>query len=324
MESTGQGANRKKRPPKIGLALGSGSARGLAHLGVIRAVEEAGIKVNYVAGTSIGALVGAVYAAGSIDSLESTFQRFDWKKMVSFFDVIFPKSGLIDGAKVRDLVRTLVHTEVIESLPIPFCAVATDIQSGAEVVIRQGDLIEAVRASIAVPGIFTPVRSNGLLLVDGGLVNPVPVSVARAMGADIVIAVDLNQQIVAGKNLKPLTAPKATPTPPDIPTPTSRWVGDFLLALRELRQKLLAKDAPTAGQFNQWLSAEPLPNIFELLLAAVNIMETSITESRLGIDKPDLIIRPPLGEFRFLEFNRAEEIIAIGYESAREQLKLLN
>lgn len=322
MDLTEQGAKRK-RPPKIGLALGSGSARGLAHLGVIRAVEEAGVQVNYVAGTSIGALVGAVYASGSIDSLESTFQKFDWKKMVSFFDVIFPKSGLIDGAKVRDLVRALVHTEVIELLPIPFCAVATDIQSGKEVVIRQGDLIEAVRASIAVPGIFTPVRSNGLLLVDGGLVNPVPVSVARAMGADIVIAVDLNQQIVTGKNLKPLIAPRTTPPPPDIPTPTSRWVGDCLLSLRELQQRLLAKDAPAAGQFTRWLSAEPLPNIFELLLASVNIMETSITESRLGIDKPDLIISPPLGEFRFLEFNRAEEIISIGYESAREQLKLL-
>jgi NTE family protein len=321
MDLPEQGTNRKNTPPKIGLALGSGSARGLAHLGVIRAVQEAGIKVDYVAGTSIGALVGAVYAAGSIDSLESTFQKFDWKKMVSFFDVIFPKSGLIDGAKVRDLVRALVRTEVIEALPIPFCAVATDIQSGEEVVISRGDLIEAVRASIAVPGIFTPVRSNGQLLVDGGLVNPVPVSVARAMGADIVIAVDLNQQIVAGKNLKPLNTHK-TP-PPDIPTPTSRWVDDFLLSLRELRQKLLAKEAPAAGQFNQWLSEEPLPNIFELLLASVNILETSITEFRLGIDKPDLIIRPPLGEFRFLEFNRAEEIVAIGYECAREQLKLL-
>lgn len=319
MDLTEQGVKRKKTPPKIGLALGSGSARGLAHLGVIRAVQEAGVKVDYVAGTSIGALVGAVYASGSIDSLESTFQKFDWKKMVSFFDVIFPKSGLIDGAKVRDLVRTLVPTEVIEALPIPFCAVATDIQSGKEVVISRGDLIEAVRASIAVPGIFTPVRSNGVLLVDGGLVNPVPVSVARAMGADIVIAVDLNQQIVAGKNLKPLNASKTAPPPPA----TSRWVDDCLLSLRELRQKLLAKEAPAAGQFNQWLSEEPLPNIFELLLASVNIMETSITEFRLGIDKPDLIIRPPLGEFRFLEFNRAEEIIAIGYASAREQLKLL-
>lgn len=312
------------RPPRIGLALGSGSARGLAHLGVIRALEEAGIKVDYIAGTSIGALVGAVYASGSLDSLERTFQEFDWKKTVSFFDVVFPKSGLIDGVKVGELLRSLVSTELIESLPIPFCAVATDIQSGAEVVISQGDLVEAVRASIAVPGIFTPVRNNGALLVDGGLVNPVPVSVARAMGADIVIAVDLNHQIVAGKNLKPLTAPKAMPDPADNPSPRSRWLRDSLLSLRELRQKLLAEGAPAAGQFSRWLSAEPLPNIFELLLASVNIMETSITESRLGVDKPDLIIRPPLGEFRFLEFSRADEIIAIGYESAREQLKTLS
>ncbi|PKN11330.1 MAG: patatin [Deltaproteobacteria bacterium HGW-Deltaproteobacteria-4] len=311
------------RPPRIGLALGSGSARGLAHLGVIRALDEAGIKVDYIAGTSIGALIGAVYASGSIDSVESTFQKFDWKKMISFFDVVFPKSGLIDGAKVSDLVRTLVPTAVIESLPIPFCAVATDIQSGEEVAIRQGDLIEAVRASLAVPGIFTPVRSNGLLLMDGGLVNPVPVSVARAMGADIVIAVDLNHQIVAGKNLKPLTAHTMPPDTPDNHSQMSRWMDDLLLSLRKLRKKLLSEDAPTAKQFHKWLSTEPLPNIFELLLASVNIMEASITESRLGIDKPDLIIRPPLGEFRFLEFNRAKEIISIGYESAKEKIPLL-
>lgn len=326
MNLPNQGGRKKRtllaRPPRIGLALGSGSARGLAHLGVIRALEEAGIKIDYIAGTSIGALVGAVYASGSIDSLESTFQKFDWKKMVSFFDVVFPKSGLIDGAKISDLVRTLVNTEAIESLLIPFCAVATDIQSGEEVVISQGDLIEAVRASLAVPGIFTPVRSNGLLLVDGGLVNPVPVSVARAMGADIVIAVDLNHQIVAGKNFKPLTAHTMPPDSPDN-HPTSRWTDVVLHSLHELRKRLLTEDAPTAKQFHNWLSTEPLPNIFELLLASVNIMETSITESRLGIDQPDVIIRPPLGEFRFLEFNRAKEIIAIGYESAKEKIPLL-
>ncbi len=317
------GSRDSNRPSRIGLALGSGSARGLAHLGVIRALEEAGIKVDFVAGTSIGALIGAAYASGRLDSMESTFQKFNWKSMVSFFDVVFPKSGLIDGAKVGELVRAHINSEVIESLPIPFCAVATDIQTGEEVVISKGDIIEAVRASISVPGIFTPVRSNGRLLVDGGLVNPVPVSVARSMGADIVIAVDLNHQIVTGKNLKPLTVSKVTTEINRLPGPMSRWVGECLLSMRELRQKLLAKDSPASEQFSSWVSSEPIPNIFELLLASVNIMETSITKSRLGIDKPDLIIRPPLGEIRFLEFDRAEEIISIGYDSAREQLKLL-
>jgi len=314
------GGNHSSR---IGLALGSGSARGLAHLGVIRALEEAGIKIGFVAGTSIGALIGAAYASGRLDSMVSTFQKFNWMKTAAFFDVVFPKSGLIDGAKVGELVRTHINSEVIESLPIPFCAVATDIQTGDEVVICQGDVIEAVRASISVPGIFTPVRSNGRLLVDGGLVNPVPVSVARSMGADIVIAVDLNHQIVTGKNLKPLTADKVANETSRLSHPRSRRLGDCFRSMRELRQKLLAEDTPSAEQFNSWLSAEPVPNIFELLLASVNIMETSITQSRLAIDKPDLTIRPPLGEIRFLEFGRAEEIISIGYNSAREQLKSL-
>ncbi|QOX80386.1 patatin-like phospholipase family protein [Trichlorobacter lovleyi] len=316
---------RKKRngASKIGLALGSGSARGLAHLGVIRALEATGIKTDFIAGTSIGALIGAVYASGKLDLLESTFQRFDWKRTASVFDIVFPKSGLIDGAKVSELVRAHIDSEVIESLAIPFCAVATDIQTGEEVVIGQGDVIEAVRASISVPGIFTPTRSNGRLVVDGGLVNPVPVSVVRAMGADIVIAVDLNHQIVTGKNLKPLLANKVTAEGNSMSGQMSRWMDECLCSMHKLKQKLLAQDAPASGQFNSWLSPEPLPNIFELLLASVNIMETSITEYRLRNDKPDMVIRPPLGEFRFLEFNRAEEIIAIGYESAREQLMML-
>lgn len=310
--------------PKIGLALGSGSARGLAHLGVIRALEEADIQVAYVAGTSMGALIGAVYASGNVDSLETTFQSFDWKRILSFFDAVFPKSGLIDGTKVEGFVRDHVHADIVELLPIPFRAVATDIQSGKEIVIHSGDLIEAVRASIAVPGIFTPVWRDGRLLVDGGLVNPVPVSVVRAMGADLVIAVDLNHQIVAGKNFKPLNLLKtAKTTATATPGPMARWVDGCLCSLRELRQKLLADDAPTAGQFSQWMSKEPLPNIFELTLASINIMENSITNYRLGIDKPDILIRPPLGEFRFLDFWRAEDIIAIGYETAREQLQQL-
>ena len=190
--------------PKIGLALGSGSARGLAHLGVIRAIEDAGIKVDFIAGTSMGALIGAIHAAGKLDELEAAFRTFDWKMTASFFDVVLPKSGLLDGAKVSELVRAHIHADTIEMLAKPFAAVATDIVSGEEVVIRSGDVIEAVRASISVPGIFTPVRSNGRILVDGGLTNPVPVSAVRAMGADIVIAVDLNHEIIAGKNLKPL------------------------------------------------------------------------------------------------------------------------
>jgi len=308
--------------PKIGLALGSGSARGLAHLGVIRAIEDAGIKVDFIAGSSMGALIGAIYASGKLDELEASFRDFDWKKSASFFDVVLPKSGLLDGAKVSELVRAHIHHETIEMLAKPFAAVATDIVSGEEVVIRSGDVIEAVRASISVPGIFTPVRSNGHILVDGGLTNPVPVSAARAMGADIVIAVDLNHDVVAGKNMKPLVpAQKADSASDNVSGMFSRWVGDYRLSMRDIRQRLLAGSNPASAQFRKWISAEPLPSIFEVLLASINIMETGLTQTRLSLDRPEVIIQPPLGHIRFMEFGRADEIIAIGYEHTQRQLK---
>ncbi len=309
------------RRPRIGLALGSGSARGLAHLGVIRAIEDAGIRVDCIAGTSVGALVGAIHAAGKLGEFEATLRSFDWKKTVSFFDVVLPKSGLLDGAKVSELVRAHIHAEAIEMLPIPFAAVATDIIGGEEVVIRSGDVIEAVRASISVPGIFTPVRSNGRILVDGGLTNPVPVSAARAMGADIVIAVDLNHEIIAGKNMKPLLpAAKQDDAQERSPGIFSRWVGDYVLSMKDIRQKLLAGNNPAAAQFRKWVSEEPLPSVFEVLLASINVIETHLTRTRLSLDRPDVVIQPPLGHIRFLEFGRAEEIISIGYEHAQRQL----
>ena len=181
--------------PKVGLALGSGAARGLAHIGVLRAIKEANIKVEVVTGTSMGAFVGASFAAGQLDNLATAFLQFDWKSIVALLDPVFPRSGLIDGQKIANFVRELVHSASVEHLPIPFGAVATDVASGEEVVIGAGDLIDAVRASIAVPGLLTPVRSNGRVLVDGGLVNPVPVSVARLMGANLVIAVDVNHDL---------------------------------------------------------------------------------------------------------------------------------
>ncbi|MCC7271037.1 MAG: patatin-like phospholipase family protein [Alphaproteobacteria bacterium] len=302
---------------KLGLALGSGSARGLAHIGVLRALREVGIEVDVVAGTSIGALVGAVDAAGKLDMLAATFQRFDWRRMASYFDVVLPRSGLLDGAKIGALVRAHVPPENISALSKPFAAVATDLASGEEVVIRSGDVIEAVRASISVPGIFTPVRWNGRILVDGGLVNPVPITAARSLGADVVIAVDLNHEIVAAKNLKPLLARDRS----EEASGFSPWAQTIAQSVRELtvhlRQRAMAAAAPVASSP---APTEPMPNIFEVLLAAINIMESRITESRLMLDRPDLLIRPPLGHIRFLDFDRAEEIIEIGYRSAIAQL----
>lgn len=305
--------------PAVGLALGSGSARGLAHIGVLRALDEAGVTVDVVAGTSIGALIGAVHAAGKIDLLAETFRAFDWRRMASFFDVVLPTSGLLDGARISAMVRDHVPSEAIAELRLPFAAVATDIATGQEVVIREGDVIEAVRASISVPGILTPVRRDGRFLVDGGLVNPVPVSAARGLGARFVIAVDLNHGIVAGKNLKPLRQRKPRAEPPRLPP----WAQNLSQSVQELTARLLPQDSAGKPPARRPAKAEPMPSIFEVLLASINIMESQITESRLALERPELLIRPPLGHIRFLDFDRAEEIIEIGYNSAVEQLSAL-
>lgn len=292
-------------PRKVGLALGSGSARGLAHIGVLRAIREAGIEVDVIAGSSMGAFIGAIFASGKLDGLEAEFLGFDWKSIASLLDPVFPRSGLIDGQKIADFVRAHVPATSIEHLPIPFQAVATDIMNGEQVALGTGDLIEAVRASIAVPGIFTPVRSNGRILVDGGLVNPVPVSVARDMGADLIIAVDLNHDIVTNRLSRPHPSANGKP---------------YTQAMSRMLESLQSLESPALAQFSAWLHKEPLPGIFDVLLASIYIMQARITQATLRHDKPEILIRPPLGAVRFMEFDRAEEIIEIGYRSAMQQL----
>jgi len=266
----------------------------------------------------MGALIGAVYASGMLDPLEQVYLDFDWKRITALFDVTLPKSGLIDGKKVGNFVRQYISAELVEDLPIPFRAVATDIGDGEEVVIDKGDVIEAVRASISVPGIFTPVKHDGRLLVDGGLVNPVPVSVARAMGAERVIAVDLNHQVVSGKSF----ANKVDAHHWDKLNMHLAELGGnrYRQLMERISTGLQSYDSKVLRQLRAWQSDEPLPSIFEVLLASINIMEAQITRARLQIDPPDILIQPPLGDIRFLEYHRAEEIIASGYEAAVETL----
>ena len=314
---------RKKRvfAGKVGLALGSGSARGWAHIGVIRAIAEAGIHVDYVAGTSIGALVGAVYASGGIETLEDVVLQFDWKQVAFFFDVVLPKSGLIDGKRVSAFIRSHVKKSNIEDLPIPFCSVATDLSTGNEVVVKEGDIIEAIRASIAVPGIFTPFKKDGKILVDGGLVNPVPVSVAREMGADFVIAVDLNHNIIAKRKSKKPAIPDSSPALSE--KKDDQPPGKRIKILEALNKKIGTVDFPALTQIKRWTAREPLPSIFEVLVTSSSIMETQITSTRMKTDPPDLLIRPDLSHIKFLEYYRAREAIAEGYHEARFQLDKL-
>jgi len=313
---------KKQVPPqKIGLALGSGSARGWAHIGVIQALTAAGIRVDYVAGTSIGALVGAVYASGKIDSLEDVVLQLDWKKIIYLFDVVLPKSGLIDGNKVADFIRSHVEEKNIENLPLPFCAVSTDLKTGQEVVIKEGNIIEAVRASISVPGIFTPVRKDDMTLVDGGLVNPVPVSVVREMGADFVIAVDLNNDIIGKKCVK--KAPIFNQENMASGEETRENLTGRDRILNALNKRVRAVNIPALTQVRQWMARDPMPNIFDVLVSSINIMETQITATRLETDPPDLLIQPNLGHIKFLEFNRAREAILEGYGEAKTRVSPL-
>jgi len=293
---------------RVGLALGSGSARGLAHIGVLRALVEAGIRIDMVAGTSMGAFVGAMFAAGKLDELEKEFRGMGWQGIASLVDPVFPRSGLIDGLKIGEFVKRHVAAPDIEALPIPFRAVATDISTGAEVAIESGSLIEAVRASIAVPGVFNPVRCNGKVYVDGGLVDPVPVRVAREMGAEVVIAVDLNHDIVTNR----LTRADGT----DNDKPIVQAVTRVLESFQPLEHPMLI-------QFREWLEREPLPGIVDVMLASLYIMQARIAQATLLLDPPEVLIQPPLGSVRFLEFDQAGDIIEIGHRCATERLREL-
>src|SRR5690606_29185151 len=193
------------RKPRIGLALGSGSARGWAHIGVIHALARVGIRPDIVCGTSIGALVGAAYAVGELDRFEQWVIGLGIKDVVAFMDFRL-NGGMLKGERLMDFFRRNFIDYPIEDLNLPFGAVATALHTGNEVWLRNGSSIDAVRASLALPGLFSPVWHDGQLLVDGGLVNPVPVSLARAMGAEIVIAVDLNSDIL-GRHTNRTTAP---------------------------------------------------------------------------------------------------------------------
>ena len=289
---------------RIGLALGSGAARGWAHIGVIKALSELGIHAELIAGTSIGALVGASLAADRIHELEETAFCLDWKQILTFLDITFPRSGLIDGRRVADFFRNHIDDIDFEDLNVPFSAVSTDLGTGREIILQNGSLVDAVRASISVPGILTPVRMNGSVLVDGGLVNSVPVSVAREMGADFVIAVDLNHDLVENKFT--ISADQKIRASSEICNTLS---GNRII--QALNERLKAIKA--FGQFSKWTRKDPLPNIFDVIMASINTMEAQITSIRLETDPADILIQPDLGHIRFLEFNKAEETIFEGY-----------
>jgi NTE family protein len=292
--------------PRVGLALGSGSARGWAHIGVIRALEKAGVRPDIVCGTSIGALVGAAYAAGELDRLESWVLELGIRDVFGFFDVSL-SGGVLKGARLMEFFRRSFADRPIDELGVPFATVATALHTGAEVWLRRGSTIEAVHASIALPGLFAPVRWEGALLVDGGLVNPVPVSLARAMGADIAIAVDLGSDIL-GRRFRATSAP-------DAPSGTlPKWMGK----LQENLSALAPGKSPD----------EPaMPSMVDVLTTCMDIVQVRIARSRMAGEPPEVVVAPRLARFRLLDFHRAKEAIEEGHravERVAHNLGLLN
>lgn len=293
-----------QKKSRIGIALGSGSARGWAHIGILRALEEAGIVPDVIAGTSIGALVGAAYASDRLEALQNWVLKIDWWEMLRYID--FRRTG-VDGERLMRAFCERVDDVAIEALPKPFGAVATNLYTGQEVWFKQGPLAEAIRASIALPGLFSPVYLRGGWLVDGGLVDPLPVSLCRALGADRVIAVNLNGDIV-GRNFTARSARS------DLSNP-------LLTRLTAGVQSLLGSSIGQEEESTEGVGEAP--GFFDAMTGAIHIMQDRITRARLAGDPPDVVLAPRLGHLGLMDFDRAEELIAIGMECTRLHLPLL-
>jgi NTE family protein len=289
------------RQPRLGIALGSGSARGWAHIGVLRALEQAGIVPDIVSGASIGALVGAAYASSRLDRLEEWVAQIDWWDIIRYMDV---RLGGVEGERLMRAFGERVEDIPIETLPKPFGAVATDLQTGREVWFQEGSLLEAVRASIALPGLFSPVRHQGRWLADGGLVDPLPVSLCRALGADRVIAINLNGDIV-GKHFGGRSLRLAGPSP--------------LLARLSTRLQAMLGNSGEA----QEADADEPPGLFDVMAGAINIMQDRITRARMAGDPPDVVLAPRLAHLGLMDFDQAETAITAGMECVRLHLPLL-
>ena len=294
---------------RIGIALGSGSARGWAHLGVLRALSELGIEPDIVCGSSIGALVGAAYAGNQLNEMESMVTTFDWKDAIRYLDLSIRGGGFIQGERLQNLFSQHVRELNIESLPRRFAAVATDLETGREVWLQSGNLLDAVRASAALPGLLTPFLHNDRWLVDGGIVDPVPVSLCRAMGADIVIAVSLNDDIV-GKHIRKnqVSIPTTTEVPDNSETASlwnrlSKRMGKSLYERKnELLMQLFGDN-------------KSIPGLLEVVNTSINIMQDRITRSRMAGEPPDILLSPKLSHLGLLEFDQGAIAITEGRAS---------
>jgi len=300
----------RPKGPRVGLALGSGSARGLAHIGVIEALTAHGIEADVVCGSSIGALVGAAYVTGRIEALETWARGITWREMARLLDLKIANGGLVEGRRLVRFLRKLQDDALIEDLDKSFAAVAADLMTGHEIWLREGSLIDAIRASMALPGILSPVLRDGHRLVDGGLVNPVPIAPCRALGAEVIIAVNLNGEIVGRRGERRARARRPR-------------------ALRAEALERITKEFPDSLRGLGWIAPKLLgagvdkPGYFDVIFGSLNIMQDRITRSRMAGDPPELLVTPRLPDFAFFDLHRAAEAIEAGRKATQLALASL-
>jgi len=291
--------------PTIGLALGGGAARGFAHIGVIRTLAAHGIVPDVIVGTSIGAVAGGCYAARQLDSLESWARGLTVRRVLGHLDISLSGSGIIRGDHLAHQLETALADQRIDDLPLRFAAIATEFNTGHEIWLTRGRLADAMRASYALPGIFPPVLIGGRWLVDGALVNPVPVSAARALGARLVIAVNLNSDLFGRGTIIASHGPdEDDDAVPELPR-SNRLLGMFR------RERLIRR---------QLIGRRGRPGIPTVMIEAFNVMQDRITRARLAGDPPDVLISPKLGAIGWFDFHRAADAIVLGTEAAEKSI----
>ncbi len=284
---------------KVGIALGSGGARGWCHIGVLRGLQDIGVTPDVVAGCSMGALVGAAWAGGRLDALEDWARSLTRANFLRYLDLRLSGGGLIRGQVVRDILGQIGLPDQIDALDKPFIAVATDMATGREVWLQLGDLKSAVRASIAIPGLFQPHQINGQWLLDGGLINPVPTSASRALGAGITIAVNPN-----AKHGRPLWQPKQEDS-------LWSWLGtpSFTTHLPQAVQQILPTKLPPRD----------VPDYLEVVSTAMDILSDYLRQTRDAADPPHIHLAADLSDILALELYRADEAIKEGHRIVIDQ-----
>jgi NTE family protein len=305
-EKVGLGSIRK---PVIGLALGGGAARGFAHIGILRTLAANGIVPDVVVGTSIGAVVGGLHAAGRLDTFEEWGRSLQgMRNILGYLDIRLNGSGLLGGEKLATRLEEAVGQTLVEDLPIKFATVATEVRTGHEIWLTRGRVVDAMRASYALPGIFSPVLIGDRWLVDGALVNPVPVSAARALGAEIVIAANLSSDIFTHSTTIYSHGAVPAPAAPEAEETTAKRRFPRLFSAEKTMKR-------------EFFGGGGRPGISSVMVDAFNIMQDRITRARLAGDPPDLLISPRVGQFGWFDFHRSEDLIAHGARAAERALE---